>query len=77
MPRWLEITLILVLFAAGMTALSWGVNATVPAGIDWVADRLGIVSAWALFLLLMAVCAFLAWRGHRPVKGSRGRVEGR
>ena len=77
MPRWLEIALTLVLFTAGMAVLSWAVNASVPSVHAWLIDHMGHVGFWALFLLLMAVCAVIAWRGHRPTKGSAGNVRGK
>ena len=77
MPRWLEITLTLVLFAVGMAALSWAVNASVPVGVDWLWDRIGGAASWGLFLLIMAICTYFAWRGHRPTKGTAGNLEGR
>jgi hypothetical protein len=77
MPRWSEIILTLVLFAAGMAVLTWAVNASVPVGIDWLWERIGGAASWGVFLLIMVICAYFAWRGHRPRKGSAGRLEGR
>ncbi|MCJ2134457.1 hypothetical protein MKK69_10400 [Methylobacterium sp. J-026] len=73
MPRWLEILLTLVLFAIGMAALSWAVNATLPAGVDWLWDRIGGVAVWVGIITFWIIGGFFAWKGHRPTKGSAGR----
>lgn len=76
MRRPLEILTTLVLFAIGMAALSWAVNASVPRVDAWIVGLAGRAGGWAIFLGIMAVCAVIAWRGHRPAKGSAGRVDG-
>ena len=77
MPRWFEILLTLVLFSVGMVVLSWAVNATVPGGVDWLADRIGDGAVLAIMGVFFAAAGYLAWKGHRPAKGSAGRVDGR
>ena len=77
MPRWLEIALTLVLFAFGMAVLSWALHATVPNTVDWVADRIGDVAMLVIVAAVFMTTGFFAWRGHRPRKGSAGRLEGR
>jgi hypothetical protein len=77
MLRWLEVLIILVLFSAGMTVLSWAVNASVPAGVDWLWDRIGGVAVWSGIVAFWVIGGYFAWLGHRPTKGSAGRLEGR
>lgn len=69
MPRWLEITLTLVLFAAGMAVVGWAVNASVPGAEGWLVEHVGNAGFWGLFTVLMIVCSYFAWRGHRPNAG--------
>lgn len=77
MRRWPEILLTLILFAAGMAVLSWAVNATMPSAFDWAADRIGDGAALIIVGAVIVALAIYGWRGHRPRKGSAGRLEGR
>ena len=77
MPRWLEITLTIVLFSAGMAVLSWVVNATVPDVHAWLIGQLGQAGFWLGVIAFWVIGGYFAWRGHRPAKGSAGRVDGR
>ena len=77
MPRWLEILLTLVLFSAGMAVLSWAVNASVPAAGDWLSSKIGEAGIWLGIVAFWVIGGYFAWRGHRPRKGSAGRLEGR
>jgi hypothetical protein len=77
MPRWLEILLTLVLFAIGMTVLSWVVNATVPDVHAWLISHLGQFGFWSGVIAFWVIGGYFAWKGHRPRKDSADRLEGR
>lgn len=77
MRRWAEILTTLVLFAVVMTALGWSVNATVPHGVDWLADRIGDVAVLGILGMIFIAAVTFAWRGHRPKNGKAGRAVGR
>ena len=77
MRRAAEVLTTLVLFAIVMTAIGWGVNATVPHGVDWVADRIGDVAVLGILGLIFIAAVAFAWRGHRPKDGRAGRAAGK
>lgn len=69
MRRWAEILTTLVLFAVVMTAIGWGLNATVPNAVDWLADRIGDVAMLSLIGAVILVSGAYAWRSHRAHNG--------
>ena len=73
MPRWLEITLTLLLFAALMGVAGVVVNATVPDAQSWLVERVGHAGVWALLGAVTLVAALFAYQGHRKPKGTAGR----
>lgn len=69
MRRAAEVLTTLVLFAIVMTAIGWGVNASVPASVDWLWDRVGGGAVWSVIISFWVIGGYLAWRGHRPKAG--------
>lgn len=69
MRRTAEILTTLILFAIVMSAIGWGFNATIPAGIDWFWDRIGGGAVWGSLLVIWLAAGIYAWRGHRPKAG--------
>ena len=75
MPRWLEITLTIVLFAALMGVAGVVVNATVPTVHGWLIEHIGQAGFWLLGGMVVsagAVAAYLSARAERS-KGTAGR----
>ncbi|WP_267427368.1 hypothetical protein [Methylobacterium sp. GC_Met_2] len=77
MRRAAEVLTTLILFAIVMTAIGWGVNATVPSGVDWVADRIGDLAFLGILGMIFIAAVAYAWRGHRPKAGRAGKAVGR
>ena len=77
MRRPAEILTTLIVFAIVMAGIGWGLNATVPSVHEWLIASIGRIGAWALLVAILLTCAVIAWRGHRPTKGSAGNVRGR
>lgn len=65
MPRWLYVTLCLVLFAAIMLVLRWVLHATVPGAVEWASSKIGAETLLGLFLFLLAVGGVWSYREHR------------
>ncbi len=66
MPRWLQITLSLVLFAIVMLALRAVLHAWVPTINTMITERVGEFGWWAIFLLVMAGAAFVGYWPRTP-----------
>lgn len=61
MPRWLQITLSLVLFAAAMLALRWVLHATVPGGIRWADAMIGKNAVTGIMVAAFCAGAYFVW----------------
>ncbi|GJE74491.1 hypothetical protein BGCPKDLD_1062 [Methylorubrum suomiense] len=61
MPRWLQITLSLALFAAVMLALRWVLHATVPDGIRWADAAIGENTVTVIMVVVFCACAYFGW----------------
>jgi hypothetical protein len=66
MPRWLQIALSLVLFAAVMLLLRWALYAWMPT-LDEVFDSyVGRTGHWALVIIALGVCATIGFWPRTP-----------
>ncbi len=74
MRRWAEILTTLVLFAVVMTAIGWGVNASVPSLHAWLIDHLGQAGFWVGFIIIWLAAGIYALVGHRPNAGRAGKA---
>lgn len=61
MPRWLQVTLSLVLFAAAMLALRWVLHATVPSGMRWAYDTIGRDTVLGIMAVLFCIGAYFGY----------------
>ncbi len=62
MPRWLEVTLTLVLFAALMLAAWAALKFAVPWALTPIGERIGWwPTSGLLFCLMAALCGFAIW----------------
>lgn len=73
MPRWLYVTLCLVLFTAVMLALRWVLHATVPGAVEWASSKVGSDAVLGAILFLAAVGGAWAYREHRRQASARRR----
>ena len=76
MRRPAEILTTLVVFSAVMAGIAWVVNASTPAVDAWLVERLGQAGFWVAIIAFWIVGGVIAYRGHRPAKGSAGKVDG-
>ena len=65
MPRWLQIILSLVLFAAIMLALRAVLSEVLPVPIAWLSSKIGAWTGVALILTAACFAWLWAYREHR------------
>ncbi|KQO88890.1 hypothetical protein ASF36_23985 [Methylobacterium sp. Leaf90] len=73
MPRWLYVTLCLLLFTAAMLVLRSVLQATVPGGAEWVISKVGAKAALTGGLVLTVAAGLWAYREHRRQGSARRR----
>ena len=66
MPRWLQIAISLVLYAAVMLVLRAVLHAWIPDLDAALVSRLGSGGAWGVLIVLLAVCAAVGFWPRTP-----------
>lgn len=66
MPRWLQVTISLVLFAIVMLALRVVLHAWVPSLLSVLEATVGMGGAWALLAAVLAFCALVGFWPRMP-----------